>query len=268
MFNKLAISIILLYSIFSLELRAQDIIASCTSCTSSEVESAALKSSLHVHSAVVHVVDFENDKINSFRVLHDYEPGFESHEANPIPTPSEYIIATNQVHQVIKDVLAKGGNFDKLNNIITQTVVIPTEIATTASEMKDYASSQEVSNYLRIVLLGSFSQQVSTAWKQLWDKIMFQVEAKFVDGSKATYNLGPFWGSDHPYILVRDSLRDSNGNPIYGGPTGSGSIPIINYGSVYNNGAYNLVYQKCVTTKVSVGGYDYFNTHCWITKTP
>jgi hypothetical protein len=247
-----------------------DVITSCYDCNATDVKNSALNST--PRNDIVHVVNFKAGVVKSFKVEHEFEPGFEIHMARPTTTPYEIEDATREISYVVKSVIQNGGKFNKYTNILTDTVDIPGSIAGTSSDVKDYLNSQAVSNYLRLKLVADFWDKFDKAWEKVIEKITFKVEAKFADGSTAIYSLGPIFFSDHPFILEHNSIKDSNGNLISNSTTSAGGN--VSYGSTISSGGgggggFGGISRQCRGyTITSSSGSSWSGSACWYTWMP
>jgi hypothetical protein len=247
---------------------AETKVSVCNGCSASQIKEIALKSQRYF--GKVHVVDLTTGQVKTFDVEHETEPGFEFDRATSISTDSETRAAAQAVNNLINAAKAKGGTFDKVRSILTETVSIPKEIASTSTDVRDYLISQNVSQHLREKLLQSFWQKFSAAWQKVVQKILFKVQAKFEDGSIAIYTIGPIFFSDHPFVLERDSLKDANGNPVSSsGSAGSGSSEDIGYEDTFLNSglqAFTLLCRSYTTTSSDGGSWGGIN--CWYVGVP
>ncbi len=243
---------------FSNNSNAEDVVESCGNCSYSQARSIALRSSVS-NDEKIHIVDFKNGTVKSFEVIHEYEDDFHFQRAHSIYTPVDIQTAATEVSRIISDTVSSGGSYNDLSNILTKKITIPSHIATSSSQLRDIVTNQAVANHLRLRLAANLAQQLRRGWEKIFQKLTLKVEVKFIDDSTATYSLGYIYFSRDPFLLDKNSLKDSNGNNISlnSGGAGSSRGNYISYGSTYSNGSFGGVRLKCqnYTVTDSQGGY-------------
>jgi hypothetical protein len=252
--------------------KAEDVVALCNGCTSAQIEKAALQSK--TYPGTVHVVDFTTGVTKSFRVEHDYEPGFEFHTATPITPPSEIANAARTVNELVSDVIANGGTYNKASNILTRTVLIPSSIASTSTDVRDIFIREEVSEHLRKRYARTLLSQLQVAWQAVVQKIIFQVNAKFADGSTATYVFNSLYVSTGAFLLNWDTIRDKDGKPalndgVGGAGSGVDGGESYSFGDSYSGGTTQRLALQCRSYTITTsGGYGWSGSNCWFVGIP
>lgn len=263
MTKRMLITVVLLLNAIVASAKAEDIVTVCSSCSPSQVEKSALQATSGY--GTVHVVDFKTGQVQSFHVMHEFELGLEMHVALPEYTPYTITTAAREISYVLNDVVSNGGNYNEHTNTLTQTLIIPSHIAATSTDVREYVKSQAVSNFIRLELIADFWSKFDKAWQKVVEKIIFKVEAEFPDQTTAIYTLGPIFFSDHPFILERGSIKDVNGNPILTGSIGGG-IPSVSYGGISSQGGSGGVSRECRGYTISYESFSWDGSVCWYTR--
>jgi len=240
---------------FVSEFSYADVIEVCNRCSDAQIKTAALQGTRSTDT--VHVVDFEAGKIKSFDVEHETEPGNSYHWATPVATPQDLVEGTTYIKSVFDASKARGGVFDPLKNELREKVDIPRHIALSANDvLLDIATYSLTSNYLKTVFLVDFYSKFRAQWAQLIEKIIFQVEAKFADGSTLVFWLHNPWESYAPFKL--DDAAYKNSQTF----TGRESISM---GKTYEAGQNNPLIRKCANYIIRSGNLTWTGTVCWHT---
>jgi hypothetical protein len=211
----------------------------------------------------VHILNFETGYVNSYRIDIEYIEGFEMKLTIPMTTPSEMQQATMEVKNLIDDVTSRGGHFNKSSNTLIDTITIPSDIAGGVHEVAgDYLKSQAVSNFIRLNRIPTVWNIIGKGYDKVFHKIIYKVKVEFGDQTSAIYVLGPALFSDHPFILDRSSLKDSQNNPISVSSEFPGSIA---FEDTYNINEGFGITQTCAKYSIkSSSGSTWTGEVCWL----
>lgn len=171
---------------------------------------------------------------------------------------------------MLNRVISDGGSYDEYTNILIREVTVPSSIAETSTQVRNVAINAQVTNLIRLELASSFTQVLQRQWEKVVEKIILKVEAKFVDGSSATYGYSYMWESYNPFVLQENSIRDTNGKLVSNSMnnSGGGGTEGIRYSSRESIGGSGGLYQQCANYTTWHGAFSWSGRVCWYTRTP